>query len=88
MAPTPERFGEKPEKIGKIYCLEARRDSSAHSNSVRTLVTTLSGGGMNGAARPGARASPVVRGGGGMGGGLFELASSRHLTIFPGLLRK
>ena len=65
------------------YCLAARRDSSAHSNSVRTLGMTLSGDG--GTNVPGC---PGVGSGGGIGGGLLGVVSSRHLTIFPGLVRK
>jgi hypothetical protein len=73
----------RAEKMGRFYCLEARRDSSAHSNSVRTLGMTLSGDG--GTIAP---ACPGVGGGGGIGGGPVGIASSRHLTIFPGLVRK
>ena len=90
------------------YCLEARRDSTAHSNSVRTPAATLSAGDITVPARPGTEgggmkvptcpgaagggmivpACPGVGGSGGIGGGPVGVASSRHLTILPGLVRK
>jgi hypothetical protein len=77
----------------RFYCLEAPRDDTAHSNSVRNPLT--SGGGINVAAGGGSGVMtvPICPGTGGdvgldvptclrgMGGGPFGVASSRHNLI-------